>query len=360
MGGAPCLPFHIVKAIVLNPPILRYQNTKELTSQNLADDVFVHLQFLTAPDYVVELLTQRHGVGTDDAAARAAAVVVHTRTATAFVEQALSRATDASLLSCYYAVLNLMKVYVLFSSRYDALATNRRHGVQHLVETNTANDLRTERIRLHREGSIALFYEVVTEHTMPPHQILPMARLYPYIWSISAEWQMANGGPSRLARVLFDTTGTQNALTTEALIYPLPAEASPATLPELKALRDFEADPNNSSRFVSRKIIAATDDAARRANVRAAIHTSLLYTSRNGAAGVAISSEDLLLPEELPIALVFFHLSSVVRYDPEFFARLKDSRFWPVVLTARTASLVDFVVLCLSFTHQENLILHSA
>ncbi len=45
-----------------------------------------------------------------------------------------------------------------------------------------------------------------------------------------------------------------------------------------------------------------------------------------------LSRARLLLPEEVPIFLAFFHLGSVVRYKPHFLDKVLDSPFHPFLL----------------------------
>ena len=62
----------------------------------------------------------------------------------------------------------------------------------------------------------------------------------------------------------------------------------------------------------------------------------------------AVTGGEIRMPEEFPIVLWFFYLSSIVRYRPEFFVGLQDSRFWPVVLAARKHALITFLEVFLS------------
>jgi hypothetical protein len=64
----------------------------------------------------------------------------------------------------------------------------------------------------------------------------------------------------------------------------------------------------------------------------------------------------MYLPEELPIAIALFHISSVVRYKPEFFARIRNSKYWPVVGAARQHILYKFLLLFSSFVRQETMV----
>ena len=60
----------------------------------------------------------------------------------------------------------------------------------------------------------------------------------------------------------------------------------------------------------------------------------------------------LVIPQELAVLLAFFHLSNVVRYDPERLARLYDSRAVPVLEALRRHGLLTYLTTLWSFLTQ--------
>jgi hypothetical protein len=67
-----------------------------------------------------------------------------------------------------------------------------------------------------------------------------------------------------------------------------------------------------------------------------------------------IQNSTLPLPEEFASALVFFHLSSVCRYNPELLEKIMRSECWPMLLAARRHALFDFLLKTWSFITQKN------
>ena len=65
-----------------------------------------------------------------------------------------------------------------------------------------------------------------------------------------------------------------------------------------------------------------------------------------------ICNKQLLLPEELPILLAFFHMSNVVRYNPEFLVRLEDSPEWGLLHVFSRQGIYRYLVLFWSFFNQ--------
>ena len=126
---------------------------------------------------------------------------------------------------------------------------------------------------------------------------------------------------------------------------------------DVRALGACTRSSTNPKQFLGRTTanIAISDDAL----VRACVRPALLYSDISGNPLTPSSSKPLLLPQELPIALAFFHLSSIVRYKPEFVARLRDSRFWPVVSTTQYHGMLHFVRLLWSFVHQTDLFIET-
>src|SRR4051812_25813381 len=115
--------------------VRRYIAYREFTARgDPFDAVLVQLGFLRSRDYVVSLLTQSFGVSTATALARTKKIVPHVEAVLAFADQARHGPQEVSFLPSYYAALNILKLYILFSSRHAELAANRWHGAQYKVE----------------------------------------------------------------------------------------------------------------------------------------------------------------------------------------------------------------------------------
>jgi len=72
-----------------------------------------------------------------------------------------------------------------------------------------------------------------------------------------------------------------------------------------------------------------------------------------------ISTGPLLMPEEIPIFIAAFHLSSVARYKPLFLQQLFESRLSPLVLGMQRYVLLKFLILTWSFVHNKCLFMNS-
>jgi hypothetical protein len=320
-------------------------------------DVLVLMEYLTVQDYLTDLLISKHGLTKKEAPSRAQQIRPHVRAATGLICQTLSSAPELSFLPAYYGILNLLKVYILVGTFHDQLPTNRWHGATYPVGAKDSRNLLTEQIVLRRYGAIPLFYRTVTGTQMRPPK-LALSDILPFVSGIGAEYHLATGKESgvRILQIAQEKLGS-GEYQTQVHLRPLQGEQAVYSPKDFKVLRHFSQHPEAPNVFVgktfSRKL--KEDDSLFRKQFRSEL--IYFYPYVDGELATPLSSKHTLWPEELAIALLFFYMSSVVRYKPDFLARIRDSRYWPILATARQHSLLRMLILCWSHVHQENLIL---
>src|SRR4051794_3162554 len=109
-----------------HPPLTRYSDSHGFKSAlDPFRDLVLHLDFLRAEEYVAEVLCKRRGLQEEEAQKRAALVRPHVALALHYIDQATSGPPDVSFVPCYYAILNLIKIRLLFSDLASELAENR-------------------------------------------------------------------------------------------------------------------------------------------------------------------------------------------------------------------------------------------
>src|SRR5882762_6174879 len=109
--------------------ITRYEEVESInTNLDPLTDLVTWLEYYCATDYVVSLLTTRHGVASAAAKTRAQLVRPHARLATQYIQEANSRPCRVAFSSNFLAILNLLKIYILFGPHYAQLPANRWHG----------------------------------------------------------------------------------------------------------------------------------------------------------------------------------------------------------------------------------------
>ncbi len=342
-----------------------------ISSLDIFADVLTQVEFLTARDYVADLLVRSHGVTGKDAKKRATSIVPYVRTAAAYIAQAQSGPPEVSFLPCYYAVLNLLKVYVLLSPRHAELPDNRWHGATYSVFDKDSQGLETEAIKIKTKGAIPLVYEIITGHKIAKDVTVQMRDVYPYIPNVTVEWNMATSDESRMFGVHFSVSTTAAGKHVGVNVELPTGIGAVTTVPSLrsfKLLRGFVTSGTPSVTFSTKTPQDAS--LSDRDVVLSCVRRCLIYARTQypppGFAGFGVihstpaSNRHLLLPEELPIALALFHLSNVARYKPDFLAQLRDSRYWPVIATTQKHALFQFLVLFWSYAHQKTLIMRPA
>jgi hypothetical protein len=332
--------------------LYRYQSYPITSKLDPFSDVLNMLDSLTSTEYVVELQSRTHGIPPDEAKQRAKRICPNVRAALQYVQQSLVGPPEVSFLPAYYAILCLSKVYVLLGKKHADLPT-KQHGVTYLGHDKDSQTLLTEEIKLQPKGEIPLLYETITGQEIKKAVTLTMKEVYPFLGDVGAEHQLAAGVPSSLAMLDWTLSRTaQGNVGSSVTVKPFDNSRA-LSRQELKALRGFKADPQNPGHFIGPTVAGNVDVST---ELRKHVRAELIYSLEDFDA-IPLSAKHLLLPEELPIALAFFHMSSVVRYKPEFFERLRDSRFWPVVSATRRHCLLKSLILCWSFVHRRSLLI---
>ena len=244
-----------------------------------------------------------------------------------------------------------MKVYVLLGPRHDDLPKHRWHGVTYDVHSKDSQSILTENITLKKSGVFPLFYETITGKILTTKELkLQMKDILPYLSGVTYEYELATGLPSSLCYLELDYVSKPNGS------YPrmsVRRSSGDRRIPknQLKLLREFSSQRNQPNVFLGKRI---TDPSKKDEETREQLNTHLIYRMHPQFAWTAICSKKIEFPEELPIALTFFYMSSIVRYKPEFFSGLQESNFWPLLTTARIHSFNAFLFAFWSFMQQLN------
>lgn len=339
--------------------MLRYAESDGISSNlDPISDILVLLEYLACEEYLLDLLQTRCGLNRLQARARAYELIPHVEMSVAFLRQALASSTEISFLPAYYGLLNLAKVCVLFGPRHADLAAHRYHGISYPVNSKDSRSVLSERLEFQARGVLPLYYETLTGVPFPNRRDITMADVYPYVNGVGAEYSLATGHENRIHRFRVRTAPSAGAAKRDRLVVVLDRQSGDTGvyLPkQFKALVGFTADLKNRDRFLGRQVPKPVQAASR--EVRGQFRPFLIYDSREKDTSFTTPecSAQLLMPEELPIFLLFFHMSSVVRYKPQFLYRVTKSRYWPMLAAASRHCLLDAMRLSWSFVHKKNL-----
>ena len=329
------------------------------THLNPLEDITSWIAGLNSTGYISDILRTTHGISrTNEIRNCAKSISMYARNSLGLTEQAFSGPPEVSFLPLYYAILNLSKIYIVLSGQRAALQVNRWHGAVYPTEKNS-RDLLTERVILKQNGVLPLFYETLTGVRGWQEKKLSLDEIYPYIHDVSYEYKHAYKKPPALQSIDISIGGNSSDGYNLTALLVEDEHPNASDKKYLKILTGFQKDNSQKPTYVSQKVFQPTEDDARNLLTQS-LKRYLLYDpmpdplrgSMRTYNLTPISNKKLLLPEEIPIWIAFFHLSNVVRYKPEFLAQLQDSVCWPILLTLRKHAFLKFLLLFWSYLHQ--------
>lgn len=337
--------------------ILRYdRHSPALTALDPLTDVISWIGGLRSQGYVSDILRTIHGFTVlADIESSAKSISTHADNSLGLIQQGFAGSPEISFLPLYYSILNLSMIYVIVAGNGAKLQKERHHGANYPIRPLT--DLMGEQIVVTGKGSLSLLYEALTRKKITATKIT-LGEVYPYISPIAYEYAFASGQSSGLQTLYVKLIGDpKNG-------FVLRCDLSPSThshandLSFLQALEGFaQSHPQRSNVLTTPRVVAQTRDIAmeqlkkhlKRYLFYYPIYHPLISELR---CETPLSDRSLLLPEELPIWLAFFHLSNVVRYRPERLSELRDSKYWAMLLVLERHGLFRFLLLFWSYLHQ--------
>lgn len=320
------------------------------------DDVVCWVKGLTSAKYVEELLKSKHSLqGPIGVRQRSQIVAGLVQLACKYFDQAQNGPQDVSFLPLYYALLNLSKAYIAIGPYSNELSQNRKHGATYEPEKNVRT-LDNDYIKLRSMGAIPLLYRTLVgedlfENVREPLTI-KMRDIYPYIPSISAEYKTATGNESRLIPFRIWIAEKQGKEMVVARITEgYEQEMDKVKIAWLQGFNGLRREDAKQPNLVS-ELYDKGNMQSLRSCLRPAMLYGALYIQGGSIQYVPWSRGKLLLPEELPLICAFYHMSSVVRYNPDALSKLMDSKYWPVLLALRRHGVYRFTLLFWSFVTQ--------
>ena len=353
--------------------LLRFPTTESAyTSLDVYQDTLGFVRYLQAGEYLTDLLVRTHGLPPRLARERCKEIRPHIEIAMSYLEQAHDGPEAVAFLPAYYAILNLLKVVILIGPHGDDLRSNRWHGATYDVYGKDSHGLPTEVVTLKTGGALPLYYKTITGSALAKQRKVQMSDLLPFISDIGAEYALASGRPSDGVLPISSSLKlvSQGSHTMRITLHcPDGFDCTRVTA--------LEAFPSFKKRVLAtpQPIVAGmpNDIAFERVIPLAPVGTNVYeaaaagrraYLLRHPFIGDGLQVGRLVpipskgqLPEEMVIALAFFHMSNVVRYKPDFLGRLRESRYWPVLHALKRHGLLNFLTLFWSIVHKKTLIL---
>lgn len=332
--------------------ILRYDKSAFVhTNLNPLEDLSFWIKGLGSIGYVSDILKIAHNIkNRNDIKCRAKTISRHADLAVQFISQGFNGPIETSFLPLYYCLLNLSKIYILCSSKNIELEKNRWHGA--ICKFDKNNKFLKDKIIITKRGTIPLFYEVLTHEKLINKSIIEIKDIYPYIHNISHEYKFIYKKTSKLQSCKFSIIGNQQS--NYKINCNLLGDIIPGALNKIynQILKDFKKI--NDTKYQSKFTFSNKKEAEKQLNN--SLKRFLLYTEKSQhdtSTKVPISSKSILLPEELPILLAFFHLSNIVRYNPDYLYQIKDSKDWSMIQPLSRHGVCRFMILFWSYFHQK-------
>ena len=323
------------------------------------EDIINLVSTLTSRDFTRELIQARHGITKAEAESRAEKVVAHVATAIALIRQGLAGEEEVSFLPLYYGILDLLKVYILIGPYHDLLAAQAWHGASYARASKESRSILTEQIELKTKGALPLFLRTTTGKALTRSRKIVMRDVFCLLADVSHEYNTARGsiehniGAIKLR--VCNSPGKTLKQTFFVEVAPL-QQGRIVKLRQVGALKGLQSVPGTPNRYVLPIRVKAPGGL--RAALERHIAFEYLYHPICGEYLIPLTSGITLFTEEFPIALLFFHMGSVVRYNPEFLHKIRSSRYWPMLSAARTHSLFKFLILFWSFVNQQTVLIN--
>lgn len=345
--------------------ISRYPSEERVSSDlHLLDDALDLLSFLQAEKFVTAQLVKQHQKTTPDATALAKRISSHANLAVKYATLSLSAAPEISFLPGYYSILNLAKCISLsgpYSNEFDQ--HSRWHGATYNTQGKASQSILTDEIRVRSGGALALFYKSLTNRAIAGDKVLKLKSFYHLIPGIGAELSLVAGQDVFPWYLNFSAGNDNGTINIEAQLVQWDRagrqKAYKGNVRTIPCLKGFKKKPKTNGVFTTS--FPATQGVSLINEVRGAVSTGYLVRRGHDSLYACYEqSSTLPMTEEFAIALAFFHLSSVCRYNPEFVKKLANSKAWPMLLVLRRQALFYFITATWSYFIQKNYILKAS
>ena len=331
---------------------------------NPMEDVHFWIRGLRSKGLATDILREHHGVRDRSIKSRSVAISRHAETAVNLLEQGFEGPIETSFLPLYYGMLNLAKIYIICSDQYSLLRKkeNKKHGATSLPHWGNPRNFLKDKILLFSKGTISIFYKTITGKEITNKNIIELGEVYPFIADISHEYSSLykTEYPLQfcgLEIIKDESNGHFVRLTLEGDIHRNSNHSQ-----RNQFLTNFNKTKDN--RYETEKIQGDFEKVSTELKnklKRFLLYEEVLRDLRGKEiviTSVPISAKRVLFPEELPILIAFFHLSTIVRYHPELLFELKDSPEWGMIQTLSRHGAYRFLTLFWSYIQQKSVFIH--
>lgn len=324
--------------------VLRYIADPNCPSSDLdpIEDMLNMVSVLQSPGHVEDLLRGRHGFRNKVEIRRVAKKIsLHAEMAVELAGQGLSSRPETSFLPLYYSLLNLNKIILLFLGYRQKLEKDRWHGAVFQPKSNRKLFF-NQAIVVKQKGVVPLMYEAKLAGVIPNRGLpVRIMDIYRGISTIGAELKAVTGMQGMVfphhGRIVRDDANghyiqVDFVLRDQRWLQP-PRADSLAAYSGLRLSHDIEETPI----YRSQRFHGTFPDAIE--HLLPLVKQQLLSDRYNDDLGwyshTPLSKRKHVFNEDINILLAFFHLSNVVRYNPENLNEIMKSKYWLLLLALR-------------------------
>lgn len=342
--------------------IFRYPETISVGSHlEPLTDIVSWIQRLRSRTYTSDLLNSVHGMSTPQAVDGATkAIKVHIDSAIALLEQSFASNPQVSYLPTYYAMASLAKIMIISKGYQQHLEQQRRHGASWSGIASNPRNLLGDHITLMKDGVIPLIYKSISGTQLPldskNKRKIYLKDVYGHIVDINHEYLELTKQNPPLESITVSLEQDNHKYFVKVLLHPL---LNRGALPRSRYKIVQGLHRVGQTRFES---VRGTKEDVLSAFPRYLIYDASLPNEPISRALTLtpVSASRLLLPEEIPLYLAFYHLSNVVRYDPERLYKFFDGEEVSLLLALSKHGIYRFLILFWSFmmnkSYQINLV----
>lgn len=332
--------------------ILRFDATETIkTDLDPIEDLLNFITTLKSTGFTSDLLREIHGfTNASEIKITSKLISLHVDNAISLANQGFDGPPHTSFLPLYYSTLNLSKVYLLFLGERHSLESNRWHGAIY-KETEMSKKFMNEKIYIKNKGTIPLLYKTITGKSIGKSGLeFTLNELYQNITSIGAEYNTITKQETGLLPIqceFFKNDKDEHFLKINIL-----HEYYQQNPPHPRCIKAFPGlhivtNPDGKSHYETRKFKGKFETIEKKIkeNVKRQLNSDQVNTETFGSVWVTytpISGRNHVLNEELCIMLAYFHLSNVVRYNPEHLYKIMDSKYWAILLSLRKHGFFKF------------------
>lgn len=326
----------------MNKKVYRFDDQESLWSNlDPIQDILNFVAVLKSKEYTKELLKKKHWFNSGKELEETAKLIgLHSEIAIWLAKQALGWPYETSFLPLYYSCLNLFKIYLLILWKRKELEKNKQHWASY-DNNQMKKKFLNEEIILQKHGTIPLIYETLLGKKIRAKQSIKLEKFYSCITSIAWEyvsivWKETNIFYHNTS-IIRDDDNWHYIKITPSIAWNQPS------VRKLKAYNDIRLIEEWWKKvFIWKRIMGNYDDVSE--EILDQINRNLLNPFYDPSAPywmnwhncLTVNNCDYVASEEIAILISYFHLSNVVRYNPEHLSKLMDSKYWAIILWLRT------------------------